>query len=185
MMEIFIKPSTIFAKIAQSYIFKRVLNTPLQLYLFHALSLKKHEDKPYQYQYVQRFFSEYTYVKHIPHSLQLSQKQTKLKINSLTKNFFKLNIFAKYFPTALIVPSPYVFFDYSSSKELLLSLKELISIKNAPLNIDWLASFSSYKILIGLLQFNMKTRWNDFNSLLAFNYNTLRRLLINVWNVRK
>ena len=142
--------------------------------------------KPYQYQYVQRFFSEYTYVKDIPYSLQLSQTQTKLKINSVAKNFFRLNIFAKYFPTALIVFEVLMcFFDYSLSKELLLSQKQMISIKNAPLNIDWLASFSSYKTSIGLLEFNMKTRWNDFNSLLAFNYNTLRRLLINVRNVRK
>ena len=50
---------------AQSYMFKRVLNTPL-LYLFHALSLKKREGEPYQYQYAQRFFNEYTYVKRIP-----------------------------------------------------------------------------------------------------------------------
>ena len=38
--------------------FERVLNTPLQLYLFHALLLKKCEDKPYQS--VQIFFSEKT-----------------------------------------------------------------------------------------------------------------------------
>ena len=37
--------------------FERVLNTPLQ-YLFHALLLKKCEDKPYQYQSVQIFLSE-------------------------------------------------------------------------------------------------------------------------------
>ena len=60
---------------AQSYMFKRVLNTPLQLYLFHAISLKKREGKPYQYQSAQRFFSEYAYVKHIPDSLQLIQKK--------------------------------------------------------------------------------------------------------------
>ena len=40
--------------------FERVLNTPLQLYLFHALLLKKREDKPYQYQSVQILFSENT-----------------------------------------------------------------------------------------------------------------------------
>ena len=60
---------------AQSYMFKRVLNTPLQLYLFHAISLKKCEGKPYQYQSAQRFFSECAYVKHIPDSLQLIQKK--------------------------------------------------------------------------------------------------------------
>ena len=40
--------------------FERVLNTPLQLCLFHALLLKKREDKPYQHQSVQIFFSENT-----------------------------------------------------------------------------------------------------------------------------
>ena len=39
--------------------FEGVLNTPLQLYLFHALLLKC-EDKSYQYQSVQIFFSENT-----------------------------------------------------------------------------------------------------------------------------
>ena len=40
---------------------ERVLNTSLQLYLFHALQLKKQcEDKLYQYQSVQRIFSKYT-----------------------------------------------------------------------------------------------------------------------------
>ena len=86
---------------AQLYMFKRVLHTPLQLYLFHALPLKKREGKLYQYQSVQRFFSEYTYVKHIPDSLHLSQKQTKLN-TTLTKIFFRLNIFAKYFPLTLL-----------------------------------------------------------------------------------
>ena len=85
----------------QSCMFKRVLNTPLQLYLFHLLSLKKREGKPYQYQSVQRFFSEYTYVKRIPDSLHLSQKQTKLN-RTLTKIFFRLNIFSTYFQLKLL-----------------------------------------------------------------------------------
>ena len=88
---------------------ERVLNTPLQLYLFHELQLKKPEDKPYQYQSVQRFFSKYTYVKYIPDSLQLSQKQTNLKIHSLTINFFRLNIFATYFPLKLIFFTVYMY----------------------------------------------------------------------------
>ena len=67
--------------------FNWVLNRHLQLYLFHALSIKKREGKPYQYQSAQRFFSEYTYVKHIPDSLQLSQKQTKLNICTYQKIF--------------------------------------------------------------------------------------------------
>ena len=61
------------------------------------------EDKAYQYQFVQRFFREYTYVKHIPDfdSLQLSQKN-QFQIHSITKNLFRLNIFAIYFPLKLI-----------------------------------------------------------------------------------
>ena len=41
-------------------------------------------------------------VKHIPGFPQLSQKQTNLKIHALTKNFFRLNIFAIYFSLKLI-----------------------------------------------------------------------------------
>ena len=70
---------------AQSYMFKRVLNTPLQLYLISHIVIKKREGKPYQYQSLQRFFSEYTYVKHIPDSLQLSQNQTKLNTYTYQK----------------------------------------------------------------------------------------------------
>ena len=40
--------------------FEKVLNRLLQLYLFHALLLKKCEDKPYQYQSVQIFFTKNT-----------------------------------------------------------------------------------------------------------------------------
>ena len=40
---------------SQSYMSKRALNTLLQLYLFHALSLKKRADKPYQYQLFKDF----------------------------------------------------------------------------------------------------------------------------------
>ena len=55
------KALTIFAKKAQTCMLERVLNTSLQLYLFHALQLKKQcEDKLYQYQSVQRIFSKYT-----------------------------------------------------------------------------------------------------------------------------
>ena len=54
--------------------FERVLNRPLQLYLFQALLLKKHEDEPYQS--VQIFFSEKTLREAYPDSLQLSQKKT-------------------------------------------------------------------------------------------------------------
>ena len=40
--------------------FKKVLKTPLQLYLFHALLFKKRADKPYQNQSVEIFFIENT-----------------------------------------------------------------------------------------------------------------------------
>ena len=68
---------------------ERVLNTPLQLHLFNALYWKTHQGKLDQYQPVQWFLSKYPYVKHIHDSLQLSKKQTNLKINLLTKNVFK------------------------------------------------------------------------------------------------
>ena len=77
--------------------FERVLNTPMQLYQFNAMYLKKLQDKPYEYQSVQRIFSEHTYVKHISDSLQLLQKQTNLKSHSFTKNFFIH--FCNIFPT--------------------------------------------------------------------------------------
>ena len=92
------KAINFFRKKAQSYMFERVLNIPMQLYQFHALQIKTREDKPYQYQSVQRFFSKYAYVKRISDSLQLSQKQSNLKSHSLTKNFLRLNIFAIHFP---------------------------------------------------------------------------------------
>ena len=45
------------------------------IYFMHC-NQKKCEDKAYQYQSVQKFISEYTYVKHIPDfdSLLLSEK---------------------------------------------------------------------------------------------------------------
>ena len=61
--------------------FERVLNRPLQLYLFHALLLKKHEDEPYQS--VQIFFSEKTLREAYPDSLQLSQKKNKKKFENI------------------------------------------------------------------------------------------------------
>ena len=105
------------------------------------------------------------------------------------------------FPDYLSVSYDYVFTDhffpldfflFIKQKLFLLLWKELmliISIMNASLNIDWLASFSSCKLLIGLFEFNKKTRWNSLilklfltacywlqvpvNQLI--NYNTLRR----------
>ena len=103
--------------------FERVLNKLLQLYLL-GIVIKKREDKPYQYQSVQRFFSEYTYVKHIRDSLQLSQKQSNLKIHSLTKNFFRLNIFAIYFSLKLMFFT--VHMSFFISRTFSLSQKKVI-----------------------------------------------------------
>ena len=54
--------------------FERVLNTLLQLYLFHALIFK---------------------------NLKISHKETNLQIYSLTQNIFRLIIYAIYFPLKL------------------------------------------------------------------------------------
>ena len=110
--------------------FERVLNTPMQLYQFHALQLRKRENKPHQYQSVQRFFSEYTYVKHISDSLQLSKKQTNLKSHSLTKNFFRLNIFAIYFLLKLIFFIVHIFsirtFSLYQTKVIIAFIKKIV-----------------------------------------------------------
>ena len=83
--------------------FKRVLNAPLQLYLFHALLLKNPVKISHTNANLFKYFSAKTpYVKHILDSLQLSQKQTNLKIYSLTKNLFRLNITAIYYRLKLI-----------------------------------------------------------------------------------
>ena len=104
-------------------------------------------------------------VKHIPGFPQLSQKQTNLKIHALTKNFFRLNIFAIYFSLKLIffTVQMYLFESkfLSLCKENWLAFIKIIvdhfyHIMNAPLNIDWLASYSSYKVLIGSFEFNRK-----------------------------
>ena len=80
------------------------------------------------------------------------------------KNLFRLNIFAIYFPLLNSSFSRSIFFRlelflFIKRKLFLLLWKELmliISIINASLNIDWLASFSSCKLLIGLFEFNRK-----------------------------
>ena len=48
------------------------------------------------------FSTNTLYLKHTSDFLQLSQKQNNLKINSLTENFLRLNIFSIYFPLKLI-----------------------------------------------------------------------------------
>ena len=65
MMELFFSRAiTYFRKKAQLHMLERVLNTPQQLHLFHALYLKKGKGKLDQYQSVQFFLSKYPYVKH-------------------------------------------------------------------------------------------------------------------------
>ena len=80
--------------------FERVLNAPLQLYLFHPLQLKKCEDKAYEYQSVQRFIREYTYVKHITDfdSLELSQK-TQFQNPLIYQKLLQTKHFCNIFPT--------------------------------------------------------------------------------------
>ena len=92
-----------------------------------------------------------------------SHKKLSFKIYWLTKNLFRLNIFAIYFPLKLIIFTVHIIsirtFSLYQTKAFLLLWKELmliVSIVNASLNIDWLASFSSCKLLIGLFEFNRK-----------------------------
>ena len=104
-------------------------------------------------------------VKHIPDFLQLSQRENNLKIHSLTKNLFRLNIFVIYFSLKFIIFTVQMYLfglkSLSLSKESWLAFIKIIvdhfyHIMNVPLNIDWLVSYSSYKILTGLFQFNRK-----------------------------
>ena len=90
------------------------------------------------------------------------KKKINFKRHSLTKHLFRLNIFAIYLPLKLILFIVHIFSIrafFIKQKLFLLSWKELtltISIINAPLDIDWLTSFSSYKLLIGLFEFSRK-----------------------------
>ena len=104
-------------------------------------------------------------VKHIPDFLQLSQRENNLKIHSLTKNLFRLNIFVIYFSLKFIIFTVQMYLfglkSLSLSKESWLAFIKIIvdhfyHIMNVPLNIDWLVSYSSYKILTGSFQFNRK-----------------------------
>ena len=104
-------------------------------------------------------------VKHIPDFLQLSHRENNLKIHSLTKNLFRLNIFVIYFSLKFIIFTVQMYLfglkSLSLSKESWLAFIKIIvdhfyHIMNVPLNIDWLVSYSSYKILTGLFQFNRK-----------------------------
>ena len=123
------------------------------------------------YQSVQRLFREYTYVNIflilIPYN---SQIQTSFKINSLTKNLSRLNIFAIYFLLKLIIFTVQIFFIRTFSLHSLF-LFFIISFRSAPLNIELLASFPGYKLSICLLEFNRKSvetacYGKTFNSLL-------------------
>ena len=116
----------------------------------------------------ERFIWEYISVKHIPdfNSLQFSQK-TQFQ-NTLTyQNLFRLNIFAIYFQLKLILFTVHIFsittFSLYQNESFALwkELMFIISIINTSLNIDWLASFSSWKHLIGSFEFNKKTPWKS------------------------
>ena len=104
-------------------------------------------------------------VKHIPDFLQLSQRENNLKIHSLTKNLFRLNIFVIYFSLKFIIFTVQMYLfglkSLSLSKESWLAFIKIIvdhfyHIMNVPLNINWLVSYSSYKIFIGSFQFDRK-----------------------------
>ena len=64
---------------------EKVLNTSLQLYLFHALVLKNVKISHTNTNLFKKFSANTLRLKHIPDFLQLLQKQTNLKIHSLTK----------------------------------------------------------------------------------------------------
>ena len=70
--------------------FERVLNTSLQLYLFHALLLKNVKISHTNTNRFKYYSAKTLNVKHIPNFLQL------------TKNILKLNIIAIYFRLKLI-----------------------------------------------------------------------------------
>ena len=143
---------------------ERVLNTSLQLYLFHALQLKNREDKPYQYQSVQRIFSKHT-LRETYSWFPTNCHKNKPIWKCINLPFFRLIIFAIYFPLKLIFSTVQMYlFDQKFlclSKESWLAFIKIIvnhfyHIMNALLNIDWLASYSSYKTLIGSFEFIRK-----------------------------
>ena len=111
-----------------------------------------------------KYFSAKTlHVKHNPDAYNSYKNKPIWKYIHLPKNFFRLNIFAVYFRLdSSLSPSICLFLVWSFSlyqkKKDLLSSKELLIIStiNVPLNIDWLANFSSHKILIGSFEFNRK-----------------------------
>ena len=118
----------------------------------------------------ERFIREYTFVKpiflvkHIPDfdSLQLSQK-TQFQ-NILTYQMFR----AIFSPLKLIVFTVHIFLIRTFSlyqTKIIFAFMKRIDVDHfyhyTSLNIYWLASFSSFKLLIGLFEFNKKTPWNS------------------------
>ena len=129
----------------------------------------------------ERFIREYTFVKHIPDfdSLQLTQK-TQFQHTLTYQNLFRLNIFAIYFQLKLIVFTVHIFsittFSLYQTKVTFAFMKRIDVDRfyyKTSLNIDCLASFSSWKHLIGLFEFNKKTRWNSLLLKLFFNVSLL------------
>ena len=119
-----------------------------------SCNLKKRADKPYQYQSDQRFFCEYTYVKHISDHLRRSQKQTNFKSHSLTKNFFGLNILAIYFPLKLIFCTARKSFFDLNFLSLSSESYSCFHKKNCWSFYHKCAVISSYNLLIGSFEFN-------------------------------
>ena len=97
-----------------------------------------------------------------------SHKKTQFQ-NTLTyQNLFRLNIFAIYFPLKLIVFTVHIFsirtFSLYQTKIIFAFMKRIDVdhfYHEYVIDIDWLASFSSCKLLIGLFELNKKTRWNS------------------------
>ena len=54
-------------------------------------------EKKQQFQSVRKLFNDFSYIHHISDLLQLSQIHNILKIHSITKNLFRLNVFATQF----------------------------------------------------------------------------------------
>ena len=81
---------------------EKVLNTSLQLYLFHVLVLKKREDKPYQYQSIQKIFSKYTTPETYPWFPTTLTKTNQFENTFTYQILFRLNIFAINFSLKLI-----------------------------------------------------------------------------------
>ena len=133
-----------------------------------CIIIKKCDD--YQYQSVERFsVNTLTWDIFLIHCTSYKNKLIWIhkynKLNTFNyQKLFYIKHFCDIFLTKIhLFHRPYVLILleralFIKRKPFLLSYKEfsIIFIINGPLNIDWLASFSSYKILIGLFKLNEK-----------------------------